>query len=219
MWSDSTIKIVGFHIGDMSAAHKTWDTGVAKFCKVLSEWQSRFLTLHGKCTVLRSLAASSIWHLVRIYPPERAVIDRLKTAMWKFIWSNKPELVRREVCISAITSGGLNVIDIEVQGKCLLIPRVLKFLEEASAPWKDLMRYYIGRSIGVNDNSKANADTPSTFYSIVLRVLRELDVDLTYAQPARFYYSKAISNRITPVRPACQIKWDQYFRGLIWSDI
>ena len=97
MWSDSTIKIVGFHFGDMSAAHKTWDTGVAKFCKVLSEWQSRFLTLHGKCTVLRSLAASSIRHLVRIYPPERAVIDRLKTAMWKFIWSNKPELVRREV--------------------------------------------------------------------------------------------------------------------------
>ena len=57
MWSDSAIQIVGFHFGDMSAAHKTWDTGVAKFCKVLSEWQSRFLTLHGKCTVLRSLAA------------------------------------------------------------------------------------------------------------------------------------------------------------------
>ena len=81
------------------------------------------------------------------------------------------------------------------------------------------MRYYIGRSIGVNDNSKPNADTPSTFYSNVLRVLKEFNVDLTYAQPARFYYSKAISNRITPVRPACQIKWDQHFRGLIWSDI
>jgi hypothetical protein len=80
--------------------------------------------------------------------------------MWKFVWSNKPELVRREVCVSNLTSGGLKAVDIETQIKCLLIRRVFKFLEEGTGPWKDLMRYYIGRSIRVNDNSKPNCDTP-----------------------------------------------------------
>ena len=39
-----------------------------------------------------------------------------------------------------------------------------KFRREMSLPWKHLMRYYIGQSIGVNDNSKPNSDIPSVFY-------------------------------------------------------
>jgi hypothetical protein len=86
-------------------------------------------------------------------------------------------------------------------------------------PWKDLMRYYIGRSIGVNDNSKPNCDTPSEFYGIVLRVLRGLQVDLVTPKSSSYFYAMAITNKVIPVRPACQIKWDANFRGLIWKDI
>ena len=219
MWSNSTIKIVGFHFGDESAFAKTWEAGKAKFSKVLTEWKSRFLTLRGKCTVINSLAAACVWHLVRIYPPTREILNVLRKAMWKFIWSNKPELVGREICVSDLTSGGLKAVDIETRSKCLLIPRVFKFLEKGAAPWKDLMRYYIGRSIGVNENSKPNCDTPSEFYGIVLRVLRELQVDVATSKSSSFFYAMAITNIVIPVRPACQIKWDTNFRGLIWKDI
>ena len=139
--------------------------------------------------------------------------------MWKFIWSNKPELVRQEICVSDLTSGGLKAVDIETRSKCLLIPRVFKFLEKGAAPWKDLMRYNIGRSIGVNDNSKPNCDTLSEFYGIVLRVLRELQVDVATPKSSCYFYAMAITNKVIPVRPACQIKWDTNFRGLIWKDI
>ena len=83
MWSNSIIKIVGFHFGDESAFAKTWEAGVAKFSKVLTEWKWCFLTLRGKCTVINSLAAASVWHLVRIYPPIREILDVLQKAMWK----------------------------------------------------------------------------------------------------------------------------------------
>ena len=139
--------------------------------------------------------------------------------MWKFIWSNKPELARREICVSDLTSGGLKAVDIETRSRCLLIPRVLKFLEKGAAPWKDLMRYYIGRSVGVNDISKSNCDTPSEFYDIVLRVLRELQVDVATPKSSSYFYAMAITNKVIPVRPACQIKWDTNFRGLIWKSI
>ena len=157
MWSNSTTKIVGFHFWDESAFAKTWEAGMTKFSKVLTEWKSRFLTLRGNCTVINSLAAASVWHLVRIYPPTREILDVLRKAMWKFIWSNKPELVCWEIYVSDLTSGGLKAVDIEKRSKCLLIPRVFKFLENGADPWKDLMRYYIGRSVGVNDNSKPNS--------------------------------------------------------------
>ena len=107
------------------------------------EWRSIFLTLYGKCTIVSSLAASSVWHFVKVYPPEREIVDTLKKAMWKFNWCNKIELVRCEVCTSDLTCGSLKALDIELKSKSLLIPRVIKFLDDIMAPWKDLMRYYI----------------------------------------------------------------------------
>jgi hypothetical protein len=59
--------------------------------------------------------------------------------MWKYIWSNKPELVRLEICVSDLTSGGLKAVDNETRSKCLLIPRVFKFLKMGAAPWKLLL--------------------------------------------------------------------------------
>jgi hypothetical protein len=41
------------------------------------------------------------------------------------------------------------------------------------------MCYYIGRALGINDNSRPlNSDIPTPFYSHLLRVLREFAVYL-----------------------------------------
>ena len=85
--------------------------------------------LRGKCTIVSSLAAASVWHLVKVYPPDREIQDTLKKAMWKF----KKKLVHREVCISDITCDSVNALDIELKSKSLLIPRVFKFLDDTMA--------------------------------------------------------------------------------------
>jgi hypothetical protein len=89
--------------------------------------------LRGKCNIVSSFAAASVWHLVKVYPPNREIQDTLKKAMWKFIWSKKKKLVHREVCISDITCGSVNALDIELKSKSLIIPRVLKFLDHTMA--------------------------------------------------------------------------------------
>ena len=60
-----------------------------------------------------TLAASKIWHMARIYPPNRVTVEKLVRAMFKFIWSGKTELVRREVCQSDFQYGGLRAVNIE----------------------------------------------------------------------------------------------------------
>ena len=76
--------------------------------------------------------------------------------------------------MSGYEKGGLKIVDIEIKSKALLVSRVFKFLNKTGEvfPWSVLMRYYVGRSLGVNDHLKPNCDIPTPFYSHLLRVLK-----------------------------------------------
>ena len=87
-----------------------------------------------KMTVIGSLVASTLWHVVKIYPLTRECIDSLQSEIWKFVWSKKPEWVRRETCKSHYLNGGLRIINLDIKSKALLIGRVFRFLEESEAP-------------------------------------------------------------------------------------
>ena len=218
-WLNTNIKILGYYFGNFSAPHQSWDAVITKYKGVLLQWTTRFLTLRGKAVIFNTLAASKVWHLAKIYPPTRMAIDNMTTALWKFLWSGKPELVRREICMSDHAVGGLRVTDIALKCKCLLIARAFKFFDQNDAPWKSLMQYYAGRSLGVNDNNRPNSDIPSSFYNQLLRVLREYTVDLGNPQPCKFYYIRAVRNQVTPVKPTCQEAWDREYPSLNWKEI
>ncbi|CAB3979058.1 Hypothetical predicted protein [Paramuricea clavata] len=94
--------------------------------------------------------------------------------------------------MSDYLNGGLRIINLDIKSKALLIGRVFRFLEENEAPWKDFMRYYIGRALGINDNSRPNSDIPTPFYSH-LRVLREFAVDLDVLKIALPRYKQEAS--------------------------
>ena len=141
--------------------------------------RSAFSDLAWQITVINSLVSSTVARC-KNFPPSRGRLDSLQTKIWKFIWSNKPELVRRETCFSNYQQGGLRIIHLELKSKALLIGRVFKFLaaDKDAGPWQELMRYYVGRSLGINDNTKPNCTVPTPFYSHLLRVLKEFKVDL-----------------------------------------
>ena len=111
-------------------------------------------------------------------------------------------------------------LNLDIKSKALLIGRVFRFLQESEVPWKDFMRYYIGRALGINDNSKPNSEIPTPFYSHLLRVLREFAVDLGQPCTSKMYYLKRIEDCVTPVQARSELAWDQRFGpGLIWKEI
>jgi hypothetical protein len=210
-WLSSSLKIVGLYFGDENARAKSWDEVTAKFNSVLKKWESRFLTLRGKKTVIESLAVSTIWHVAKVYPPSREVIDTIQSAIWKFVWSKKPELVRRETCTSGYAAGGLGIVDVGSRSKALLIGRLFRLLdaEQPDCAWKELMRYYVNRMLGFNDNTRPNCDIPTPFYSHFLRVLREFNVDISCRRSSHAFYGEKIRNCVTPVRARCEDIWNR----------
>jgi hypothetical protein len=178
--------------------------------------------LRGKKTVIESLAVSTIWHVAKVYPPSREVIDTIQSAIWKFVWSKKPELVRRETCTSGYAAGGLGIVDVGLRSKALLIGRLFRLLdaEQPDCAWKELMRYYVNRMLGFNDNTRPNCDIPTPFYSHFLRVLREFNVDISCRRSSHAFYGEKIRNCVTPVRARCEDIWNrQLGPGLRWNEI
>ena len=219
-WVNTSLKIVGIYFGSENAKIQSWEEVTAKFKGILKKWEPRYLTLRGKMTVIGSLVASTLWHVVKIYPLTRECIDSLQSEIWKFNWSKKPEWVRRETCMSDYLNEGLRIINLDIKSKALLIGRVFRFFEESEAPWKDFMRYYIGRALGINDNSIPNSDIPTPFYSHLLRVLREFAVDLGQPCTSKMYYLKRIEDCVTPVQARSELAWNQRFGpGLLWKEI
>ena len=106
-WVNTSLKIVGIYFGSENAKIQSWEEVTAKFKGILKKWEPRYLTLRGKMTVIGSLVASTLWHVVGIYPLTRECIDSLQTEIWKFVWSKKPKWLRRETCMS---NGGLRII-------------------------------------------------------------------------------------------------------------
>ena len=221
-WVNTSLKIVGLHFGSDDAQIASWKDVSAKFSGVIKKWESRFLTLRGKATVLNSLAASTLWHVAKIYPPSREMMDSLQSQIWKFVWSRKPELVRRETCISDHQHGGLRIIDLQMKSKALLISRVFRFLDASKevCSWQCLMRFYVGRSLGINDNTRPNCDIPTPFYSHLLRVLREFDVVLSRPKTSKAYYDERVRNSVSPMQARCEVDWNRHFGpGLVWKNV
>lgn len=62
--------------------------------------------------------------------------------------------------------GGIWIVDFDFKGKASLIGCVFRFLEaDKLCPWEILMRYYVGRALAVNDNSKPMCTVTNPFYS------------------------------------------------------
>ena len=125
--------------------------------------------------------------------------------------------------MSDYSNGGLQIIinNLDIKSKALLIGRVFRFLEESEAPWKDFMRYYIGRALGINDNSRPNSDILTPFYTVIFFVFLE-NLLLIWDNLARvmMYYLKPIEDFVTSVQARSELASNQRFSpGLIWKKI
>ena len=82
-------------------------------CKLLINWSNRHLTPFGKVTVIKTLGMSKLSHLALVIPsPSKDQIKRIERILYKFMWNNGSEKVRREDTKMAVYNGGLGMLDI-----------------------------------------------------------------------------------------------------------
>ena len=150
-WSSNSVKVLGFHLGNVDTSHENWRPRIDKFKSILRLWNRRQLTLKGRIVVLNSLASAGIWYYSNILSMPAWAESEIKHESLEFLWRYKKHLVNACAMKQKLDEGGLNLIDIPIKVKAQRIKYISRlFLPCGSVKWKALADYFIGLYRGVS---------------------------------------------------------------------
>jgi hypothetical protein len=116
-----------------------------KLKDIVRIWSCRDLSPFGKIAVIKSLGLSQLVFLFSVLPdPPIQFIKDLESIIFKFIWSGKPDKVKRLTLIGDYSVGGLRMCHIPSLLKGLKIAWVKRFIDcNNSGHWKIFFNYYL----------------------------------------------------------------------------
>ena len=79
----------------------------------LATWRSCQLSIFGRCLIVKSLGISQFVHSVAVLDIQNDYIVKIQSLIFKFIWKEKQDKIKREVLYQDYESGGLRVTHVE----------------------------------------------------------------------------------------------------------
>ncbi|MGI9312030.1 MAG: RNA-directed DNA polymerase, partial [Alphaproteobacteria bacterium] len=114
----------------------------------LNVWATRDITPIGKITILKSFGISQLVFLLTVLPnPPDNFIKDVNSIIYKFIWSNKPDKIKRDTLSLPYSEGGLNMLNLDYFKYALKISWVKRYLSGPPCAWKVLFEIPL-RSFG-----------------------------------------------------------------------
>lgn len=102
--------------------------------RMLANWRRRKLTLIGKITVIKTLAVSTLVHILSALPnPPKTFIDEINKIFYNFMWNDKKDKIKRTNIIRAFNDGGLRMIDIKSFINALKLSTVKRYLKKSTS--------------------------------------------------------------------------------------
>jgi hypothetical protein len=96
----------------------------------------------GKVTVIKTFALPKLIYPLSVLPnPSKKVIEGLKTAIFKFIWANKPDKIKRKRLTQDYENGGIKLTDIDCFLNAIKASWVKRYLDKNNkSKWKTLKK-------------------------------------------------------------------------------
>ena len=104
--------------------------------ETINKWNRRYLTPLGKITVIKTLLMSKLNHAFSTLPdPEDKLIKEINDIFFKFIWSNKPAKINREVVTLDKNSGADFTKGLKSRFRLKSNTLVLNFVKKLLSLW------------------------------------------------------------------------------------
>lgn len=147
IYSDKPVRYLGvFFTTDLSKLFElNYIPKLQKFKDILHIWSNRDLTPYGKIAIVKSLGLSQLIFILSVLPnPPQHFIKELESVIYKFIWSGKPEKVKRLTLIADYKDGGLRMCHIISIIKGLKIAWVKRVLDaNNNGKWKIFFDHHL----------------------------------------------------------------------------
>ena len=150
-WSTRKIKSLGvwFSSSKEEAVVLNYQEKKEKVSKILSCWQLRRLTLLGKVTVIKSLAASQLVYIMSSLPSSQSYLKEIHQLLYNFLWDGRGDKIKRSVMLNEYKDGGLKMLDIRSFNYALKSKWVKKYLDDNNqAKWKLFLDFFIKQHDG-----------------------------------------------------------------------
>lgn len=109
----------------------------------LNLWLSRDLTLYGRSLLAKTLGVSQLIYAVSMLSVPTPVIKELQAELFKFLWKNKKDKIKRLVLYQPLVEGGFNFVNFPAVVKSQRLAWISRFLSNSRDSWKAIPNHYL----------------------------------------------------------------------------
>ena len=121
-WPSNPIKALGIYFGNNSTIceYLNWEHKIGNIKKLLDIWKRRKMKLIGKIIILKSLLIPKIVYTATVLSISDETISKVESMLYKCVWDNKLDKIKKNTLIGDYNQGGLNMPDIKSLRTALL---------------------------------------------------------------------------------------------------
>jgi hypothetical protein len=137
-----SIKALGVHIclDKKKMIQLNYEPVIEKIKNSIKFWQNRGLTEQGKIVIIKTLLISKLVYAINVIPsPPEEKIKEIEDMLYKFLWDNKPDKIKRDTLIGTYEDGGLKMPDLMSKIKSLKTAWMVN-LAKKEGNWKNYMK-------------------------------------------------------------------------------
>ena len=147
--------------------------------------------------ILNILGLSKLFFAASVLTPPHSVFDRVNQIVWPFLWGSRIETIVRRSLVCSVADGGLGLRDFRTHSQALCLARLVNAISDAKSKGFFLVKYFCGAQLAsmrscwasLRDNATPSALSPSTFYTPLLTILRDLRLPSSFSGSCKEFYS------------------------------
>ena len=140
-WGDTIFSILGleFSVDIPKIPELNFNKTYRSIMTEIKKWECRNLSIIGKVTVIKTFLLSKLVHLLTSLPVSEGFLKNINDCFFKFLWSRKPDKIKRSTTCLDYMSGGRKMIDIFSFEKALKVNWIKRILFQQETEWKILL--------------------------------------------------------------------------------
>ena len=183
--------------------HQNFKKKLKDIQKLYASWMYRNLSPLGKVTVVKSLALSKLTHVVLVAPHgQENMLNELIKESYKFVWSSKPDRIKRRIAVLPVREGGLNMPDIKNFWNSLKVSWARR-IGNSNAAWKTILDSDLKTNntnleqlwyFGTEDFIKIAGKINNPFWQEVFISFSNTLKALSFSNPENIFYQNLFGN-------------------------
>ena len=122
-------------------------------------WSSRDLTIFGRVMILKILGLPQLVYSASNLTVPQGTADLVKTKLFRFLWRNKKDKIKRPGLYQDPDRGGIRMTDTNIMFKALKLPCIPRLIKSVNSNWCTISNHFFKGVGSLNFLLRCNYDT------------------------------------------------------------